>query len=275
MNDCTLLSATANPSTCSCLHLLLFAKVNELTNTIDSIGDLQHRGYCVLRAHLPHSLIDNCRNAFCPVLLAYLRAHADEPNRGPHRHFLPMPFEAPCYAPEFFFDPDILSIVRGVMDDHIVADQWGCDVPLRGSDFQDVHVDYRRPLFEEAPDLQLPTYIVVVSFGLVSIAAENGPIEIAPGTHRMLRADALGAVRSGEIRLQSVPLEIGDVLIRHPWALHRGTPNTTNTPRALVSVRYVRRWYTDDSRDVNAMSGAFWRRLTAAQQRMMRFPLSD
>jgi hypothetical protein len=58
----------------------------------------------------------------------------------------------------------------------------------------------------------------------------------------MPRAEALQAVKSGEIGLESVPLEIGDVLIRHPWALHRGTPNMTDTPRALVTVRYVRRW---------------------------------
>jgi len=143
-----------------------------------------------------------------------------------------MPFEPPCYAPEFFFDPGIVSVVRGVMDDRVVADQGGCDVPIRGSGYQDVHADYRRPLFEGAPDLELPAYILVVSFGLIRIAEENGPIEIAPGTHRMPRAEALQAIRSGEMELRPVPLEIGDVLIRHPWTLHRGTPNITNTPRS-------------------------------------------
>jgi ectoine hydroxylase-related dioxygenase (phytanoyl-CoA dioxygenase family) len=205
------------------------------------------------------------------VLLAYLKAH--EPNRGAHRHFLPMPFEPPCYAPEFFFDPQILDIVRGVMDDRVVADQWGCDVPLRGSDYQELHVDYRRPLFQEAPDLALPAYMLAVSFGLVPIAAENGPIEIAPGTHRMPRAEALEAVRSGKIALEPLTLDIGDVLIRHPWALHRGTPNQTDTPRALATVRYVRRWYADDSREVNAIGRALWNTLTPTQQAVMRFSI--
>jgi len=249
--------------------------MGSVIDAADSIQEIQDRGYCVLSAHLPQRLIDDCRDAFWPVLLAYLEAHGHEPNRGPHRHFLPIPFDVPCYAPEFFFDPGILSIVRGVMGDRVVADQWGCDAPLRGSDYQEVHEDYRRPLFEEAPDLPLPTYILVVSFGLVRIAAENGPIEIAPGTHRMPRAAALQAVGSGEIGLQSVPLEMGDVLIRHPWTLHRGTPNTTDTPRALATVRYVRRWYTDDSREVNSMGRATWESLTSAQQRVMRFPIGD
>ena len=116
---------------------------------------------------------------------------------------------------------------------------------------------------------------MVVSFGLVPITTELGPIEIAPGTHRMPRADALGAVAASEIEMRPVPLEIGDVLIRHPWALHRGTPNTSDTPRALVSIRYVRRWYADDSREVNAIPGPVWESLTGEQRRLMRFPAGE
>ena len=52
-----------------------------------------------------------------------------------------MPFETPCFAPEFFFDDTIPSVVRAAMDDRVVADQWGCDVPLQGSGYQDVHAD--------------------------------------------------------------------------------------------------------------------------------------
>lgn len=237
------------------------------------IAELQDQGYCVLRERFPRPLIEACREAFWPVLLAYLEKHGNEPNRGAHRHFLPMPFEPPCFAPQFFFDGQVLSIVRGVMDQRIVADQWGCDVPLRGSDYQGVHADYQRPLFAEAPDLRLPAYVLVVHFGLVRIAPEHGPVEIAPGTHRMPRQEALRAVEAGEIRLQPVPLEIGDVLIRHPWTLHRGTPNTTGIPRALATIRYVRRWYVDGSREVNSLPRALWESLTPGQRDLMRFPV--
>ncbi len=183
-----------------------------------------------------------------------------------------MPFDPPCFAPQFFFDPDVLSIVRTLMDDRIVADQWGCDVPLLGSEYQAWHVDYQRPLFPEAPDLPLPTYMVVVSFGLVPIAQEHGPIEIAPGTHRMTRLEQNKTIETGRISSEPVRLEVGDVLIRHPWALHRGTPNTTAVPRALASIRYVRRWYADASRDVQDIPEATWEVLTTEQQSVMRFP---
>lgn len=184
-----------------------------------------------------------------------------------------MPFTPPCFAPEFFFDAGILGIVRSVMDHRMVADQWGCDVPVRGSRHQEFHVDYRHPLFPEAPDLTLPTYMLVVSFPLMDISLASGPIEIAPGTHRMPRAEALRAVENNEIETRPVILNAGDVLIRHPWALHRGTPNVTDRPRALVTIRYVRRWYADYSREVNAIPLAVWQSLTPDQQEVMRFPL--
>jgi hypothetical protein len=241
----------------------------------DKIVEIQDKGYCVLRQRFARPLIDSCRDAFWPVLHAYLEAHGHEPNRGPHRHFLPMPFEPPCFAPEFFFDNEVLSIVRGVMEESVVADQWGCDLPLGGSDYQGIHVDYQRPLFAEAPDLSLPTYMLVVSFGLVRITTENGPIEIASGTHRMPKKETLRAVEAHEIGMQPIPLEVGDVLVRHPWALHRGSPNTSGVLRALLSVRYVRRWYVDSSREVHSIPLATWASLTREQQALMRFPVSD
>jgi ectoine hydroxylase-related dioxygenase (phytanoyl-CoA dioxygenase family) len=205
----------------------------------------------------------------------YVERNHDKPNRGEHRHFLPMPFDPPCFAPEFFFDDGVLSIVPAVMDERVVADQWGCDVPLHGSKHQEFHVDYQRPLFPETPDLSLPTYMLVVSFGLMDIAPKHGPIEIAPGTHKMPRSQALRSVKDSEIEVQSLILGVGDVLIRHPGALHRGTPNVTDTPRALLTVRYVRRWYADYSREVNTLPLAVWQSLTTEQQSIMRFPLGD
>lgn len=43
-------------------------------------------------------------------------------------------------------------------------------------------------------------------------------------------------------------------------------------PRALLTIRYLRRWYADSSRDVNAIPTAVWQSLTPEQQSIMRFP---
>lgn len=243
--------------------------------TKEAISELNEKGFCVLKHQLPPELINACRDKFWPILLDHIDTHRDNPNRGPHRHFLPMPFEIPCFHPRFFFDDDVLSIVRDAMGERVVADQWGCDVALSGSIYQSFHVDFQRPLFAEAPDLQLPTYMLVVSFGLLPITHENGPIEIVPGSHRTRRSEALSAAEAAELENQPVPLDIGDVLIRHPWALHRGSPNTTDMPRALVSIRYVRRWYADDSREINYLPRPVWESLLPEQQCLMRFPIGE
>ena len=106
----------------------------ELRGIQDKIIEAQDKGYCILREHFAWPLIDACRDAFWPILLACLKIHGDVPNRGPRRHFLTMPFEPPCCrshhaSPENFSSiTQVLNIVRGVMDDRVVADQWGCDV---------------------------------------------------------------------------------------------------------------------------------------------------
>ena len=38
-------------------------------------------------------------------------------------------------------------------------------------------------------------------------------------------------------------------------------------------MRYVRRWYTDSSRDVDVLPRSVWESLTPDQQSVMRFPV--
>ena len=243
-----------------------------MTNSFEErYEELQKQGYCILKNHFAPSLIYKCRDAFLPTLNTFLNSNGHLPNRGTNRHFLPMPFEKPCFTSEFFFDPDVLAILRKVLGDRIVADQWGCDVPLPGSDYQAVHVDYQRPLFYETPDLKLPAYMMVVSFGLADITRENGAIEIAPGTHKMSREEAFIAVETSKIKMLPMCMAVGDVLIRHPWTLHRGTPNKTDTPRLLVTIRYVRHWYWDSSREENSIPATVWKSLSSEQKSMLRF----
>ncbi len=241
---------------------------------------LERDGFCVLPGRLPIGALEACRRAFWPLLLEHLAQAA--PNRGPGRHFLPMPFAPPCFAPEFFFDPEVLSLIRAVLGDRVVADQWGCDVPVAGSAYQDWHIDFRRPLFEEAPALPLPAYMLLMSFGLTPIGPDDGPIQIAPGTHRLHSLEALEQAAAAlctstpgasPIPFQPVELNLGDVLIRHPWALHRGTPNLSLTPRALLTIRFVRRWYADDSREVHCIPAELWSSLTPNQRALLRFPV--
>ena len=81
---------------------------------------------------------------------------------------------------------EILEVLRGAMGSRLVADQWGYDVPLLGSEYQ-------------------------------------------------------------------------------------GTPNSAQ--RALATIRYVRRWYSEDSREVNAIPNVIWQSLPEQQRAALRFPV--
>jgi hypothetical protein len=130
-------------------------------------------------------LIDDCREAFWPILADYLGAHYEVPNRGPHRALLQR-----------------FSLTRTCCV--LSAQQWtrewsqttGDEIRVRGSVHQSPRANYRRPLFHAQPDLSLPTYMLVVNFALIPATLDNGPIEIAPGTHRIPRKEALRAVEA-------------------------------------------------------------------------------
>ena len=242
--------------------------------TIHSDADeLARNGYCVLRAHFPPSLIDACRTALWPTLLAHIERH--EPNRGAHRHYFAMPFDPPCFAPDFFFDEAILRIVRGAYGRSGRRRPVGVRRSCRG-----VGVSGRSRRLRETVVHEWPELVAAAAYARRQLRAFTDCASRRANRDRAW--DSPDAARRGVARCKerdyatstSVELDVGDVLIRHPWALHRGSPNMTSTPRALVSIRYVRRWYADDSRDVNRIPRAVWNTLTDAQRRIMRFPVA-
>ena len=74
--------------------------------------EIQDKGYGILRGHFAASQMNACRDAFWPRLSAYLETDGESPNRGPHRHFLPMSFEPRSFIQDFFFDNEVLRILR-------------------------------------------------------------------------------------------------------------------------------------------------------------------
>jgi hypothetical protein len=65
---------------------------------------------------------------------------------------------------------------------------------------------------------------------------------MARGTHVLPREEGLEKVATGEIPMESFYMSLGDVMIRSPLALHRGSPNRTSKPRPMVVMGYVMHW---------------------------------
>ena len=197
-------------------------------------------GFCILRAHFPADALAAWRESFAPLLRAHVEREGHLQNRGPGRYYVTLPFKQPFADPSIFEDDDVLAVVEGLVGEDAVMCQLASDTPVLGSEYQDVHRD-APPLFPET-GRETPPFQLAVNFPLVDVRIENGPFEVARGTHMMSKAEGMRRIEAGEVKLEPITLRLGDVMIRDVRGLHRGTPNRTEEPRPMIVIGYSRRW---------------------------------
>ena len=203
--------------------------------------EVREEGCTILRGLLPKEVVYACHDAFMPILDEYVSQHADNPNRGAARHFIALPFRPPFSDPVIYENDTVLKVVEKLIGDHPAIGSYATDTPLNGSVCQDIHADLGN-LFPDS-ELILPIHVVTVSFPFVDVTTEMGPFEVARRTHLQRKKEALARIESGEIAFDPLLLNVGDVLLRNPSCLHRGTPNQTDTPRPVAVLTYVRHWF--------------------------------
>ena len=200
-----------------------------------------HRdGFCVLPGQFPAEKLRVWSETFAPLLEEHIKREGHLQNRGAGRYYVTLPFVEPFAAPEIYEDADVLAVVERLVGEDAVLCQLATDTPLLGSDYQDVHRD-APPLFPETGE-ETPPFQLAVNFPLVDVTPENGPFEVARGTHVMTKAEGLRRLEAGEVELEPLTMRLGDVMIRDVRGLHRGTPNRTGGPRPMVVLGYSRRW---------------------------------
>ncbi len=197
-------------------------------------------GFCILPGHFPRGVLDGWREAFAPLLEDHIAREGELQNRGPGRYYVTLPFAEPFADPRIFEDEDVLAISQRLVGDDAVMVQLATDTPLLGSEYQEIHRD-ALPLFPETGE-ETPPFQLAVNFPLVDVTEETGPFEVARRTHLMTKAEGLQKIESGQIKLEPILMQLGDVMIRDVRGLHRGTPNRTRTPRPMVVIGYSRRW---------------------------------
>ena len=194
----------------------------------------------ILRGLLPVATVDRWNAAFQPLLLRAMAAEGDDPNRGASRYYVTLPFQDLWADPQVIDNDSVMAVVSDLVGADGVMCQLATDTPVKGSDFQDLHRDTQL-LFPET-GAESPPYQLAVNFPLVDVTLDNGPMEYAPGTHMLSKAEGLRRIRDGEIPLEPVLMNRGDVLIRDVRHIHRGTPNPSDRPRPMVVIGYSRRW---------------------------------
>lgn len=216
------------------------AKANFTDADLDQlVEDLNRDGICTIRGLFDKKLIQEWAQAFDTLFRERQNRPCGLAPREQARYYLTLPWIAPFADIDVFANPVILGILNRVFPQEYVMVQSGVDVPLLGSDYQEIHRDYR-PLFSD--QVVTPLYALAVNFPLVEVTAENGPFQMARGTHILPREEGLRKVASGEIPMESFYMQPGDVMLRTPLALHRGSPNRTSKPRPMVVMGYVMHW---------------------------------
>jgi ectoine hydroxylase-related dioxygenase (phytanoyl-CoA dioxygenase family) len=194
----------------------------------------------VLRGLIPTATIDAWNQAFQPLLTAAVAREGDDPNRGARRYYVTLPFQDLWADPGVIDNDAVMAVVEQLVGVDGVTCQLASDTPLLGSQHQELHRDTQL-LFPES-GVETPPYQLAVNFPLVDVTDETGPMEYAPGTHMLSKADGMARIASGEIPLVRAYMSRGDVMIRDVRHIHRGTPNLSATPRPMVVIGYSRRW---------------------------------
>jgi hypothetical protein len=215
------------------------AALEATTVHADPLERLREDGACVLRGLLPLDLIERLRAAYMPLYRAFAASQPD--NRGPSRHYLDVPFSAPFADPLIYENPTVLALVDELLGSDAVLLHYGADTPSLGSEAQGLHSDL--PDLFPGRRLGLPTFVLTVNIPLVDITLDNGPFEGAPGTHRFDADEAMRRIQGGESPLVPFLPQRGDVMVRDPRMVHRGTANRTPEPRPVLVVAYHRPWY--------------------------------
>ena len=232
-------------------------------------SDAERDGFCILRDHFPIEKLRDWQAHFAPLLTAHIEREGAVNNRGSARHYVTLPFDAPFADEAVFADADILAIVENLVGADFVMCQLATDTPLLGSDYQEIHRD-APPLFPDWTTTETPMFQLAVNFPLVDVTPENGPFEVARGTHNIHKEAGLKMLAAGEAKLEAVCLKLGDVMIRDVRGLHRGTPNRTDEPRPMCVIGYSRKWLLRPEVSIN-IPRRVWENLSAPSQQMLRF----
>jgi len=202
--------------------------------------EVRETSLTILPGLIPVATIDAWNAAIQPLLKAAQAREGDDPNRGAHRYYVTLPFQDLWADPAVIDNDAVMAVVEELVGADGVMCQLASDTPLKGSLHQDLHRDTQL-LFPES-GVETPPYQLAVNFPLVDVTADNGPMEYAPGTHMLSKAEGLAKVALGEIPLIPAYMARGDVMIRDVRHIHRGTPNLTGVPRPMVVIGYSRRW---------------------------------
>ena len=220
-------------------------------------------GYVILRGALPRTLIDEMHDAYSAIVAECLasapgKSSDDLPWRSAGdtvfwiinarlRAFVRL--TGPFADPRVVANPSALAVLRQTLGPGLFCNSVSSDTCLQGSVFQSPHRDIGFYAGRSAPG-------TIVNILLMHCGPQNGPLQVWPGGSHLWGAELFArfgirafdqdtdnpAMEAFVRDIPSLALDLhpGDVLLRDPGMLHRGTPNTTPEPRSMLTIGYFR-----------------------------------
>ena len=226
---------------------------------------LHCRGYVVLHGAVPDELVTAARSTFdglyadCTASATGARAVVSAAKatktvfweRGKRIRIFPR-LTDPFNSPYLLANPFAAPILEELLDARFYCKSVSSDTCVKGSVYQAPHRDLD---FYDGAD----PFGCVVNIPLMHCGLHNGPIEVWPnGSHLwhkklFFKFGLPPNQQDGDnppvedfmkhIPSKLVDLQPGDLMIRDPGMWHRGTPNTTEDPRTMLTISYFRRSY--------------------------------
>lgn len=225
------------------------------------------RGYVILRNAIPESLVAELSSRYQTMYERSVAEHeamteassSDHTGGGGSSVFwerggrfrifprLHGPFADRYVLRNPFVDP----LLAAMLGDDYYCKFLSSDTCVKGSTLQAPHRDIG------FYDRETAGYLVNIP--LMHCGIHNGPLEVWPGgshlwnNEQFARFNLRPFVQDGEnpeienlaryLPSKKIELKPGEVLIRDPGMWHRGTPNSTDEPRIMLTAGYFRRKY--------------------------------
>jgi ectoine hydroxylase-related dioxygenase (phytanoyl-CoA dioxygenase family) len=258
---------------------------------------LHTRGYVILSGGVPHALLAELQASFRELYEQCVQQrHAgrlesrggDEAGAGgfwarASRLRIFPPLTGPFASTYVLRNPFAHSIIAETLGADYYCKSLSSDTCVNGSVRQAPHRDIS---FFTGGILGCVLNIAITECGL-----HNGPMEVWPGGSHLWRAELFDRFNLTpfvqdepnphmEMLVDRIPskliqLQPGQLMIRDPGMLHRGTPNTTDEPRTMLTAGYFRNDYYYPYGDMRYnLNEELYRQLDPAVQQLFK-PLFD
>jgi ectoine hydroxylase-related dioxygenase (phytanoyl-CoA dioxygenase family) len=184
-------------------------------------------------------------------------------------------------SPWVIANPFALEVLGELLGSEIHCKFVSSDTCMKGTTLQSPHREMGGGNTWEAQ-----SFIVNVPLGVCGL--HNGPLEVWPGGSHLWRNELLRRLqvnddvqdgRNAEFEWfatlfpsRKVELLPGDVLIRDPGLMHRGTVNESDEPRSMLTVCYFREGFVHDyGNSEHNLDRALWEKLEPSVKRLFSY----